>query len=61
MVELLMAEVVQPTWGGCQHPAWPWRRQVVETELDTTLERHISMVVVMEVGYVVVMAVLELG
>jgi hypothetical protein len=57
MVELLMAEVVQPTWGVARLR----QRLVLETELDTMPERHISMVVVMEVGFVVVMAVLEVG
>jgi hypothetical protein len=57
MVEIIMVEVVQPTWGISRER----QRLVLETELDTTAERHISMVVVMEVGFVVVMAVLELG
>jgi hypothetical protein len=57
MVEIIMVEVVQPTWGISQER----QRLVLETELDTTLERHMAVVVVMEVGFVVVMAVLELG
>jgi hypothetical protein len=55
MVELLMVEVVRSTWGVARLR----QRLVVETELDTTAERLIMMVVVMEVGFVVVMAELE--
>jgi hypothetical protein len=55
MVEFLMVEVVRSTWGVARLR----QRQVVETEPDTTAERHITMAVVMEVGFVVVMAALE--
>jgi hypothetical protein len=57
MVELLMVEVVQPM----RRLGQERQRLVLETELDTMPERHMAMVVVMEVGFVVVMAVLELG
>jgi hypothetical protein len=57
MVELLMVEVVQPM----RRLGQERQRQVLETVLDTTPERHMVMEVVMEVGFVVVMAVLELG
>jgi hypothetical protein len=55
MAEFLMVEVVRPMLGRGRER----QRRVVETEPDTTAERHITMVVVMAVGFVVVMAVLE--